>query len=527
MSKKNVIYAFYDLAVSPISFDFIAFVIEAERARMAGKNDRVHFVVVPFEKLEGHHDNSLFETEHGEWRTSNILTPLCWMLPSCAGLSICSSRDEANDLLARSSTNVFPENYRIDAPVDRHHTGWTVIAGHLGENIQFLRAPEEALTYAQQWIDHHADGRKCIPITLREAPFKTMRNSDMTVWSDFARRINTDDFFPVLIRDIDRALDKLPAEFKGTTEFAEGAFNLELRMALYEKSHLCMFVANGPAQVCFYNKNVKFLYQVTGDWLTDKPTPFNRMGIDFDETPPFANKYQRWLWQEQNADALFAAMAQLDSDIESDRSIGAIEDNLNPLAENRISMSDLADRFYDWCGKTYFSSIQEAELSQACERHTPPNYLDDKEKLIRLANYSLAAKDIAKTIEILNMVIEKYGGTQVLNTRIGVLYDAVGDFNKAIEMYMAVLKTDPEALDIYFRLGIARKNNGQIDECVAILQNLVSAGVKNQILFIELAQIYEQLGDVFAALENYQLAEEIGSLEPQVMKRKLALQQQR
>jgi hypothetical protein len=56
---------------------------------------------------------------------------------------------------------------------------------------------------------------------------------------------------------------------------------------------------------------------------------------------------------------------------------------------------------------------------------------------------------------------------------------------------------------------------------------LVSAGVKNQILFIELAQIYEQLGDVFAALENYQLAEEIGSLEPQVMKRKLALQQQR
>jgi tetratricopeptide (TPR) repeat protein len=520
MTTDKILYAFYDEAVSPTSFDFISFVIQSEAARRKAHLDGVQFFIVPSGEFDGHHDNTQFDEAHARWRLSNVVVPICWLLPSCRGVSVCSTRQYASDSFKELGENIFPRGYTVETPIDRHHTGWTIIASTLGEDIYFVKAADQAKDYARQWIEQHAKGKKCIPITLREAPFGTQRNSDPAVWSAVAHQMLKDGYFPVLIRDIDRALEKLPPEYEGIPTFPEAAFNLELRIAFYEESHFCMFVANGPAQICFYDRDVKFLYQVTGDWLDRNPTPFLRMGIDHGESGPFANKFKRWIWQKQDAKRLYQEMLQLDADIDNSIAAGTYEADLEPDPANRISILDLADRFYDWCGRTYFTSIQEAELSQACWEIANPEGTNEKERLLRLANFTLATRDVNKAISILVSVCHKFGDDPEIFMRIAILHDSMDEFVTAIEYYQQVLKLKPNSMDIYFRLGVAYKNMGEIELSIEILEKLLGSGLVTQKLFLELGEIYENLGQPEKALEIYEKAEESELFDPDIMKRK-------
>ena len=523
MNKDDTLFAFYDLAVSPISFDFISFVIQSEVARREAGLKNIKFVIVPMDEFGGHHDNTQFDDKHAHWRMSNVVFPICWLLPTCHGVSICDSRKAATEIFEKMVVHVFPTKYRVDVPIDRHHTGWTVIDAHLGKDIYCIEASRQAKEYARQWIEQHAGGKKCIPLTLREAPFGTKRNSDPEVWPALAKKLKANGYFPVVLRDIDTALKSHPSEYEGIAAFPEGSFNLELRMALYEESYLCMFVSNGPAQICFYDRNVNFLYQVTGDWLTQNPTPFLRMGIDKDENPPFCHKFQRWIWQDQNADHLFRLAMELDADIQRSKVAGTYETDLAPLQEYRIPIANMADRFYDWCGRHYFTSIQEAELSQACWEIAKPDNTDEKEKLLRLANYTLALRNIEKSITILLTVCYKFGEDTDLLTRIGILYDAMDNYEEAIGYYERVLSQNPNAVDVYFRLGVAYKNIGRKDICIDLLGRLVKNGVQTQKLYLELGICLEEVGEPAKALELYQQAEEVDMMDPEIMKRKITL----
>ena len=337
MSGKTL-YAFYDLDVSPISFDFSAFIICAEDYRVEQKLQDVHFVIVPQGKGKGHHDNALFEDDHADWRLLNIIIPLTQLIPSCKGITISPDRNHASLIGEKFANHIFPENYSVDLPVARHHTGWTIIASHLGKNIQHFSSTLQAREYAKQWIRSHSGGKQCVAITLREAPFGETRNSNPEIWGELAQRLQEADFFPVILRDIDKALDYPLPQFNGITHFPEAVFNLSLRLGFYEEADLCAFVANGPGQLCFYDKNVNFIYVVTGDWLDKRPTPFGKIGIQYGETPPMAHEFQRWIWLEQDVDVIYENIIKLSKDIAKARSNGTYEKSLMPASEKRISL---------------------------------------------------------------------------------------------------------------------------------------------------------------------------------------------
>ena len=238
MEKKKetrTLYAFYDLSVSPISFDFSAFLIVAERARRARKLDTLFVIIVPKGIFDDHHDNKQYDRIHASWRIQNILVPLTGLLPSCSGLTIAETREQAGSILSDATKQVFPENYAVSAPIQRHHTGWTIVASHLGANIQYFQATQQARAYARQWIDHHAKGKTCVALTLREANFLKSRNSDLGVWSSFSHQLSQQGYYPIIFRDIDRALDAPTDELKEFPEVPEAVFNLGLRIGFYEE----------------------------------------------------------------------------------------------------------------------------------------------------------------------------------------------------------------------------------------------------------------------------------------------------
>ena len=524
IKETRTLYAVYDLSISPISFDFSAFLIVAERERRARKLDTLFVIIVPKGIFDDHHDNKQYDRIHASWRIQNILVPLTGLLPSCSGLTIAETREQAGSILSDTTKQVFPENYAVSAPIQRHHTGWTIVASHLGANIQYFQATQQARAYARQWIDHHAKGKTCVALTLREANFLKSRNSDLGVWSSFSHQLSQQGYYPIIFRDIDRALDAPTDELKEFPEVPEAVFNLGLRIGFYEECDICAFVANGPAQVCFYNKNVRFIYNVTGDWLERKPTPFGRLGIEFGETPPFANHFQRWIWQEQDAKTLLSHLKRLDQDIEQSKLSGKFEEYVLPKADNALPLEIIAKRFSDWADRTYGISTQEIELAEACYAESQPRDLDDQENQKRLINLALGSRNLEKAAALLFALGDKYGFTLETLLQLGIVHEAMDNYHEAIGYYARAVEIDESAAQIRYRLGMAYKGAKKFHEAAIQLEYLVRNGVKNTELYNNLGQVHEEMGSFKLALDCYRLSEKLGLADAQTLKRKLFLE---
>src|SRR5262249_8132666 len=102
--SEDALYAFYDLAVAPVTFDFLWFLAGAELARVRLGLAGVHVVIVP-----GPHGGLRRETPEYEARVDaearrariqTILLPACSLLPSLAGLTVAASRHQARQITA-------------------------------------------------------------------------------------------------------------------------------------------------------------------------------------------------------------------------------------------------------------------------------------------------------------------------------------------------------------------------------------------------------------------------------------------
>ena len=85
------------------------------------------------------------------------------------------------------------------------------------------------------------------------------RNSNTEAWISFARRLDSTKYFPLFVLDTERTLDPLPDIFSGFEVLREASWNVWLRMALYESSHMNLGVNNGPLFTCALNARTRLL----------------------------------------------------------------------------------------------------------------------------------------------------------------------------------------------------------------------------------------------------------------------------
>ena len=454
MTATSSLYAFYDLGVSPLSFDFVCFLVEAERYRRSESFSHVHLVFVPPNE-SFKFEEKLYDTQHETWRLTNLLVSSCWLLPSCRNLTVCRTREEAREIKNQIVGPVFPQNYSVEVPVAHHHTGWPILAAHQGINLQFLEAPPQARAYARQWLNTHAGGKKPVVLTLREASFTPKRNSNFKVWAGIAQKLKQSGFFPVVVRDIETVSEAHPPELDGIATFSTAAFNLEMRMALFEESHICAFVSNGPSTPCYYSRNVRYIYFVTGEWLDRENTSFNRVGIVWGSTPPFANNYQRWIWREQDADAYAEEILDLDRHISGTTDNNQTSYGLEPLQENRRTGDELAATFLNWCKSQHDTVSPEVELAfQALD--SIPSDETPEENILRLkAELSLQIHDRQAAFEF----YERAGtisNNEIDYTLAGDLCGSGINHTAMLRYYNDVLKKMPQSSLIQERLQSVR-----------------------------------------------------------------------
>ena len=312
--RDDTLFAFYDLAGSPASFDILTFLILAEHSRIVKKCKNLHVFIIPGPN-EGFSPNALktYQIKSSDqknaniaymnWRMRNILVPACWLVSSCNGITVCSSRDEALALESSIVEHRFPENYSVHYPSYNYLMTDLIILANSGVPYPSISAPESALNFIKIWLDIHANNRKTIVITLRESSYRLSSNSNLNNWEKFAKNIDTSIFCPIIIRDTEKVFEPLPSGFATAITFPEICFNIELRAALYELCYLNMTVEVGTVTLCMFNKNTKYLLFKRG--LTPGArTDLKNINVELGTQPSICSSFQKWVWEDDTYEAI-------------------------------------------------------------------------------------------------------------------------------------------------------------------------------------------------------------------------------
>lgn len=313
--QPDVLYAFYDLMVSPATFDIVGFLVLAELERKEAGCSSLHLVFVPGPN-EGFRANDLEEyrrlggvdcdIDSMRWRLRNILLPCCRLITSCQQVTVCTSRGEAQAFRASLVRHIFPKGYTVRFPKESHSLGRLVATTSQGIVLPTIRATPQARRFMSDWIQSRSDGRKVITITLRECSYEPYRNSNFKAWGAFARNLDSSIYCPVVIRDTETAFKPLPSELYGLTVFPEASWNIELRTALYELSYLNMFIANGPAMLCIYNRWARCLTfkMLTPSLRVDSARFYRREGLKPGSQLKHATPFQRMVWEDDRLEVI-------------------------------------------------------------------------------------------------------------------------------------------------------------------------------------------------------------------------------
>jgi hypothetical protein len=277
----KTLYAFYDLAVGPVSFDVMPFLMQARIAQQAQGCDRLHFVVVPDSKgIDGQfRDKShLYDAPEMHWRLWNIVVPACRM----AGGTVSVVHDWAEaKRLPGDGDLCWPDDWTTQSLKRKHYLQREVTEyGRAGGKVPLL----QPLAHARRAVRHQItkSGKPLVTLTMRNT-YEPARNADQGLWQQAYEALRYR-FHVVRIFDTSEELVK---------GYGYGALNLELRAALYAEAVQNFHCHGGPVTLNWYLDAPYVLFgaaQPHDPWMK---VWIQNVGLQIGEQFPWARPDQR------------------------------------------------------------------------------------------------------------------------------------------------------------------------------------------------------------------------------------------
>jgi hypothetical protein len=306
---------FYDLDVAPITFDFVSYLAGAELERRRLGFDALEVIFVPGRSQgvrgEFAEYDSVVNTDSRNWRVRNLLLPILSLLPSAKSYRICASRDEADALAGGRA--VFPADYRVFLP--RYPAKRLVhdLAATGASVLPMMRAPAHAKRIAEAFIARVACGRKAIVVTMREYAYTPARNSKIDAWRAFADGLDAEAYVVIFVPDTEAVMRANYARVGDHPMCEAAAWNIEVRMALYEAAWLNMGVMQGPMELCWYSESTRYLiFLNVGNSDVSSEAIIAESGQPLYRDLAFARPFQTIVWADDDLATLsqnFAAAA--------------------------------------------------------------------------------------------------------------------------------------------------------------------------------------------------------------------------
>ena len=291
----KILNAFYDLKVSPCTFDIVYFLFAAEMYRRHLSLDAIDLFVVANDEGDGFRIETVDTTiEAKEWMLQHVLLQCHTLLKSCRRTIHCPSREEAQKHIDGMDP-VYPANYSVTTPHPNYTAPEIVVQGLRGYPYSTLSATSEALNKVDLWTSSQdVEDRRLICITLREMDRRPKRNSDLKAWSTFARSLDPDVYFPVIVRDTATVFRPPPNELQGLACFDAAALDIQIRMALYERAFLNLLVNNGPIALLYFNEKTRYLqFRPQYDEADTSERYLAKIGFTADYDPMLKTRYQK------------------------------------------------------------------------------------------------------------------------------------------------------------------------------------------------------------------------------------------
>lgn len=285
----SVLTAYYDLAVGPVSFDFLVFAVKAEMARQRAGVAKLHLIIVPFERgVAGmFRDKTAFYDEHEmRWRLWNICVPAAQLL----GASVTLATDWAQ--AKRLAVVCWPQDWDRQTLKDRRHLVGDVISWCKGgAAVPMVRASEHARRKVGE--AYQRLGKPVVTMTLRNT-YLQERNSDRGAWDRARRHIESNGYAVVILEDTDVALSH------GN---GYGELNLDVRAACYEMAALNLQANNGAASLCWFSQKPYLMFGA-GVPAEEWNGLFVRQGLPLGTNWPWAKPGQKLVYGPTSAEQI-------------------------------------------------------------------------------------------------------------------------------------------------------------------------------------------------------------------------------
>ena len=311
------LHCYYDMAVSPCSFDFFTFFMQCEIARIRRNLDYIflHFIKGP--RNEFREDNIRSDIQNLTF-FENVIIPGLSIIRSCKKFEWVD-RDEISGMPSDPSL-IFPRGYSLEKPVADYVGNDFVLSRVRGDLPGFFQAPVFAQNFASQWMSRF-DGKKIITLTMREVDRDDVggtRSVDIEKWEIFFELLKKKGVEPVVIRDTSHAFHGVKI-FKNATECPEASLSVPFRLAIYELSEYNYFKNNGPLILANFGNSLSVSFQkfdnnvkaLSEDWFR------TLLGMKENCSYPMTRKKMKYVWKDEDVnlfDQLFVNRTEQKSD---------------------------------------------------------------------------------------------------------------------------------------------------------------------------------------------------------------------
>lgn len=285
--EERTLTAVYDLGLSPPTYDFLTFLVEAERHRRANGYTWIDLVIQPG-PMHGFRDDDLPpDTATRDDMLWTVVVPMARLLPSVRNVNVYRAR------MHTPAEDVFPLGYKEDAPLAHYGVAYL----HGGEPL--LRATE----FARRRAAAVTQGRRYATITLREAPYWPERNSNRAAWLEAAHWLRAHGVEPIFVPDANTH-----CELPGFTVCEAAAHDIDMRAALYEGAAVNCGVLNGPMSLPAYLDCRYLIVKVIVESAVASTRKF-LASHGYEEGDDFGGN-GRMVWRDDSAANIIAALEE-------------------------------------------------------------------------------------------------------------------------------------------------------------------------------------------------------------------------
>ncbi|MDF1792501.1 MAG: hypothetical protein P1U88_11360 [Thalassobaculaceae bacterium] len=328
---KPALFAVYDLASGPVTFDVMNFLVFANmwtlRTGAAGYN--LVFVAGPGGqfRMATPKDKAL-DPDEKVWRLRHVMASHAYIGKRCLGVSTYHRREDFAQMMRAIHPNqIFPPQYTLEKPRIAFMLPDLLRQNPTPQELDTFEPHPAALRKVDAWLAERAPRGRPVTFTLRTSTIEASRNSNTPAWLEAARRIRDRGFDPVLLPDTDlvtRGHDT--GVFGDIPTYGIGAVDLELRVALYRRGLINMADNGGPAFINYFMAGSSAVCFLPVDKLPEvvqmNGGGVDRMakllGVPVGGDFPGSTPRRRFVWQPDTVENIMAAFDSAATDLDAE-----------------------------------------------------------------------------------------------------------------------------------------------------------------------------------------------------------------